>query len=296
VLFLRGFLWLIPAWYTAIALVLEFKGKTPAWYGSAAIGGLGLAALTLLCVLAPMRNNAFVADRNGIWLGLRAGATRRLGRKRRQLRVLPWPQIAQVQIFPRSYGARIDVIPNAAAPITRWPAALGKIATAGLLLIIPISYVGRRPGLLSPRSGAPSYRIPLYDVTAAELRFALGQLAPAAIPIVEMPRWRVQAIARRRRDRRRFSYSPPAVMAPPPAGVPHRAAATTAPPAAVMAPPRAAATTAPPGAVMAPPPAAAAAAPLATAVAGALAAAPAAAAAPQPGADDQQETRGHMIA
>jgi len=281
VLFPRGFLWLIPAWYAAITLVLEFKGKTPVWYGDAAIGGLGLAALTLLCVLATMRNNAFVVDQAGIWLGLRAGATRRLGRKRRELRQLPWPQIEQVQIFPRSYGARVDVILNAAAPITRWPGALGKIVTSGLLLIIPISYVGRTPGLLSPRSGPPGYRIPLYDVTAAELRLALGRLAPAAMPIIEMPRWRIQAIARRRRARSRLSYSPPAVMAPPPP--------------AVMAPPPPARIPQP-AAAAAPPLSAAAAPPLSAAAAAPPAAAPAAAAAPQPGADDQQETRGHMIA
>jgi hypothetical protein len=259
----------------------------------------------LLCVLATTRNNAFVADESGIWLGLRAGATRRLGRKRRDLRHLPWPQIEQVQIFPRSYGARMDVILNAAAPITRWPGALRKIAAAGLLLIIPISYTGRTPGLLSPRSGPPGYRIPLYDVTVAELRLALGRLAPAAMPIVEMPRWRVQAIARRRRARRRFSYSP-AVMAPPPAaGVPHPAAAM-APmaPAAVVPPPPAAVAPPLPAAAMVPPPPAAVAPPLpaavtaspAAAVTAPPAAAPAAAAAPQPGADDQQETRGHMIA
>jgi hypothetical protein len=263
VLFPRGFLWLIPAWYTAIALVLQFKGKTPVWYGHAAIGGLALAALTLLCVLATMRHNAFVADNTGVWLGLRGGATRRFGRRRRQLRHLPWSQIEQVQIYRRSYGARLDVTLSTAAPSNRWPRALGKIAMASLLLIIPISYTGRTPGLLSPRSGPPGYRIPLYDVTIADLRLALGRLAPAGIPIVEMPRWRVQAIARRRRARGRPSYVPPAAMAPaPPAGVRHPAAAMTAPPAA-----------APPAAAL-----------------------PAADAAPQPGAGDQQETRGHLIA
>jgi hypothetical protein len=214
-LFPRGFLWLIPVWYAGIALLLHVRGKTPAWYGYAALGGLLLAALTLLCVLATMRNNAFVADKTGIWLGLRAGATRRLGRKRRQLRHLPWAQIEQVRIRPRSYGARLDVIPSQGAPIVGWPGALGKIATAGLLLILPISYVGRTPGLLSPRSDPPSYRIPLYEVTVAELRLALAQLAPAAVRIVEMPRWRGHATAPKGRAPVRPSSPPPALMAPP---------------------------------------------------------------------------------
>jgi hypothetical protein len=258
VLFPRGFLWLIPVWFAGVALLLELKAKTPAWYGDAALGGLALAALTLLCVLATMRNNAFVADQAGIWLGLRAGAARRLGRKRRQLRQLPWPQIEQIQILPRSYGARLDVILSEAAPIVGWPGALRKIVTGGLLVILPVSYTVRTPGLLSPRSDPPSYRIPLYDVTVAELRLALAQLAPQAMPIIDVPRWRATAAARRRRARRSPSY-------PRPAAVP-----------ALMAPSRPAAVHAySPTGVVAPPPAAVP--PLAP-------------------ADDQQETRGHMIA
>jgi hypothetical protein len=262
VLFPRGFLWLIPAWYAGIALALDLKGKTPAWYGDTALGGLLLAALTLLCVLATMRNNAFVADQTGIWLGLRSGATRRLGHKRRELRHLPWAQIQQVQIRPRSYGARLDVMLSDAAPIVRRTGARGKIATAGLLLILPISYVGRTPGLLSPRSSPPGYRIPLYDVTPAELRLALAQLAPATVRVAVMTRWRGHATRPGGRAPSRPSYRPPAVMAP------HRPPAT---PAAPAAPP----TPAPP----------------------AVAAAPAAVAALQHApADDQQEASGHMIA
>ena len=260
VLFPRGFLWLIPAWYAAVALLLDLKGKTPAWYGEPALGSLLLAALTLLCVLATMRNNAFVADETGIWLGLRAGATRRLGRRRRALRHLPWAQIEQVQIRRRSYGARLDVILGDAAPIVGWTGALGKVAAGGLLLVFPLSYVGRTPGLLSPRSSAPGYRIPLYDVTPAELRLALAQLAPAGVRIAEMSRWRGHATVQKGRALGQPSSPPPGVMAP------RRPPAVAAPPPVALAAPAAVAS---PAAV---------------------------AALPRAPADDRQEASDHMIA
>jgi hypothetical protein len=262
VLFPRGFLWLIPAWYAAIALLLDLKGKTPVWYGEPAQGGLLLAALTLLCVLATMRNNAFVADGTGIWLGLRAGATRRLGRRRRALRHLPWAQVEQVQIRRRSYGARLDVILGDAAPIVGWTGAVGKIATAGLLLIFPLSYVGRTPGLLSARSSPPGYRIPLYDVTPAELRLALAQLAPAGVRIAEMSRWRGHATVQKGHAPSRPSSPPPGVMA-------------THQPTAVAAPPPVTLAASPPVTVAAP---------------------AAVAALPRAPADDRQEASDHMIA
>jgi hypothetical protein len=210
-LFPRGFLWLVPAWSAGLALLLEFKGKTPPWYGDGALAGLVLAAVTLLLVLVTVRNNAFVTDSSGIWLGLRAAATRRLGRRRRQVRHVPWAQIEELRIVPRSYGARLDVLLSDAAPIAGWPRALRTAGAAGLLLLLPISYLVRSPGLLTPRTDPPRYRIPLYDVTAADLRLALARLAPATVPVVVLPRWRIQAIRQRRRAGPPLRLVPPAV-------------------------------------------------------------------------------------
>lgn len=212
-LFPRGFLWLIPLWFAGIALLLQFKGQTPPWYGYAALLGLLLAAVTLLLVLTFVRNNAFVADSSGIWLGLRAGATRRLGRRRRAVRQVAWPQIEQLRVVPRSYGARLDIMLGEAAPILGFWRAVGKIAANGLLVIIPVSYLFRSPGLLSPRTEPPRYRVPLYDVTAAQLRLALAQLAPATVPVVEVPRWRIVE-RRQRRASRPLPYAPPAPVRP----------------------------------------------------------------------------------
>jgi hypothetical protein len=187
-IFPRGFLWLIPVWYAGIAVLLVVKGRTPSWYTPAALAGLLVAAFSLLAVLATMRNNAFVADDRAIWLGLRAGATRRLGRRRKEVRRVPWPEIQQLRIVSRHYGAQVDILLGPAAPIVRRPNILGQIAAAVLLLIIPISCMGRSPGLVAARRNPPGYRVRLYDVTPGELGKALAALAPGTVQISEIRR------------------------------------------------------------------------------------------------------------
>jgi hypothetical protein len=234
-IFPRGFLWLIPVWYAAVAVLLEKKGKTPSWYGPAALAGLFIAATTLLAVLATMRNNAFVADETGIWLGLRAGATRRLGRRRRAIKQLPWSEVRQLRVIPRYYGARLDVLLGSAAPAVRWPGVLRRIALACLLLILPVSYLFRSPGLLSARTDPHHYRIPLYDVGTAQLRLALAPLATPGVPIVLVPRWRSRVAAKLRRAVRRpaaapittaLSYPPAATPPPSPVAAPSHQSVT----------------------------------------------------------------------
>ncbi len=220
-LFPRGFLWLIPACYAGIAAVLVIKGKPPLWFGGSELGGLLLAAATLLLVLATMRNKAFVADNSGIWLGLRADAIRRLGRRRGEIRQVPWPQIERLKIVPRSYGARLDVALDPAAPVARH-GVLRKTVATFLLVIFPPSFVFRSPGLLTRRGRPPRYRIPLHAVTADELALALAQLAPATVSI-EMPRGRVRPGSRPQPSPRTPSAPP---LAPRPA---LRPATATAP-------------------------------------------------------------------
>jgi hypothetical protein len=218
-LFPRGFLWLIPAWYAGIAAVLVIKGKPPLWFGASELGGLLLAAVTLLLVLATMRNKAFVADSSGIWLGLRADAIRRLGRRRGEIRQVPWPQIERLKIVSRSYGARLDVVLDPAAPVARH-GVLRKTVATFLLVVFPPSYVFRSPGLLTRRGRPLRYRIPLYEVTADELALALAQLAPVTVSI-EMPRGRVRPGSRPQPSPRTPSAPRPA---PRPVPVPPRPA------------------------------------------------------------------------
>jgi hypothetical protein len=190
-IFPRGFLWLVPVWYLAIAALIVASGKIPSWYTPAVLGGLLVAALSLLAVLATMRNNAFVADDQAIWLGLRAGAARRLGRRRKQVRRVAWPEIELLQIDQRHYGVQVDILLGPAAPTARRSSLPGQVAIFALLMIIPIACLGCSPALLSPRRSPPLYRVRLYDVAPGELRTALTALAPRTVPIRVMHRVRV---------------------------------------------------------------------------------------------------------
>jgi len=201
--FPRGYLWLIPVWYVVIAAAIKVKGRAPTWYEPIALGALLLAALTLLAVLSTLRNNAFLADDSGIWLGLRGGARRRFSRRRRQNRHLPWPEVRQIRIVYRRYGARLDVFVPA-APVSRGRAIWRVTATslaAGLTVLIPLAYLFRSPGIVRPRRDPLRYRIPLYDVSPEELQLALVPLVPPNLPIAVRPRWRTRALRRMRRSR-----------------------------------------------------------------------------------------------
>ena len=209
-IFPRGFLWLIPIWYVAIAAAIKFKDRAPLWYEPMrwyepiALGALLLAALTLLVVLSTIRNNAFLVDDSGIWLGLRGGARRRFGPRRRRNRHLPWAEIQQIRIVYRRYGARVDVylpaVPASGRGRAFWRVTATSLA-AGLTVLIPPAYLFRYPAILRPRMDRRRYRIPLYDVMPEELRMALLPLVPPNLPIAVRPRWRTRAMRRLRRSR-----------------------------------------------------------------------------------------------
>jgi len=159
-----------------------------------------LGAFTLLTVLSTVRSNAFLAEEDGIWLGLRGGARRRFGRRRRDCRYLPWPELQQLKIARRHYGVRLDVMlrPGCAPDQGR---IVWRTVAALLTLLIPAAYLFRSPGLLRPGSHALRYRIPLYDVTPEQLRLGLEPLVPPTLSIVVLPRWPARALKRLRRSR-----------------------------------------------------------------------------------------------
>jgi hypothetical protein len=200
-IFPRGFLWLIPVWYTAIAVLVKVKAKPPAWYAPYALGATILAVLTLLAVLLSMRNNAFVADDSGIGLGLRGGARRRFGRRRRETTHLPWPDVQQLKIASRPYGARLDILLHRDAIIDRHR-VIWLIAANCVTVLLPVAYLFRSPGLVRPRSyDPPRYRIQIYDVGPEELRLALAPLTPPTVVIAVRRTWRSRALGRLRRSR-----------------------------------------------------------------------------------------------
>jgi len=199
--FPRGFGWLIPVWYAAIVAVVKLKAQPPSWYAPYALGATLLAVLLLLTVLATMRNNAFVADGDGVRLGLRGAARRRFSRRRRENTYLPWPDVQQLKIATRPYGARLDIVLHREA-ITDHHPLVWRIVATSVTFVLPIAYLFRTPGLLRPCSyDPPRYRIPLYDVTPEQLRLALAPLAPPTVAIAVRRTWRARAIGRLRRSR-----------------------------------------------------------------------------------------------
>lgn len=200
-IFPPGYLWLIPVWYGAAATALAVRARLPSWYLPIAVGALALAAITLSGVLTATRNNAFLADAGGIWLGLRSATRRRLGRRRRSIKQLPWPEIRQMRICYRRYGARLEIVPRPGSPSARRSPAFWRAAAFGLTALIPACYLVRYPALLCPSRFPPRYRIALCGVTPDELRRALAPLAPPTAPVTVLPRWRTRAYRRLRRQR-----------------------------------------------------------------------------------------------
>src|SRR5215470_14003533 len=155
----------------------------------------------LIPVLWTMRTNAFVADESGIRLGLRGAARRRLGRRRRDNALLPWPDVQQLKIASRPYGARLDILLHRDSVVDRRNPVWLTVATV-LTVLIPVVYVFRSPGLLRPRSyNPPRYRIKLLDVRPGELRLALAPLAPPTVAIAVRRTWRARALGLLRRSR-----------------------------------------------------------------------------------------------
>jgi hypothetical protein len=93
-MFPRGYLLLIPVWYAVLAALLVGQGQAAVlvhryspWFAAHRHPDPGGRLVT-------MRQKAFFADENGIWLGI---VTRRR-RSRRQRILLPWSQIARLRI------------------------------------------------------------------------------------------------------------------------------------------------------------------------------------------------------
>jgi hypothetical protein len=178
----RGFIWLIPAWFVILTLAVlavgrGASGRLPFWLGLTEIGGLAIAAVTAICVLATVRKPAFRADQHGICLGV--GTSRRRP-KHRQVQ-LTWPEIAQLRIVSRHYGALLEITLGPAARIVHRP-GLGRQALMVLgMLIMPFAFGRGSPALTCPRMDPPRYRVKICDVTSADLLVALDSVKPDGV-------------------------------------------------------------------------------------------------------------------
>lgn len=179
----RGFLALIPVWFViaagAVVIISHRLGGLPLWFSAAEVGGLLLAAISLLCVLATVRRRAFHADRHGIWLGVR---TNRRRPKLRQVH-LDWLEIAELRASPRHYGLLLQI---SLGPAARLVHRFGPASQTGLLLgalIMPIGFGRGRPALTTARSDPPRYVVKICDMTPAELRARLAAVKPEMLPL-----------------------------------------------------------------------------------------------------------------
>ncbi len=180
----RGFLWLIPAWFIIAAAIvtavaIKSGGGMPLWLGLAEIGGLAVAAVTALCVLATVRQYAFRANSHGIVLGV---STRRKRPKLRQL-YLPWPDVAQLRLVRRRYGVLLEISLRPSAPVAhrRGPGSQAMVLLGAL--VMPFAFGRGRPALTMPVSNPPCYRVQICGLSPADLKQALAAVQPAGLPV-----------------------------------------------------------------------------------------------------------------
>jgi hypothetical protein len=184
----RGFIWLIPAWFVifsaaALAVGRSASGRLPSWLALTEIGGLAISAVTAICVLATVRNAAFRANEHGICLGL---STKRRRPKLRQVQ-LAWPEIAQLRIVPRHYGALLEITLGPAARIVHRP-GLGRQAMMLLgMLIMPFAFGRGSPALTCPRMDPPRYRLKICDISGPDLCLALDSVKPDGLGVRVVP-------------------------------------------------------------------------------------------------------------
>jgi hypothetical protein len=194
----RGYLWLIPVWLVVIVAALRYAwirvlGPIEWWYCGQALAGLAFAALVMLSVLATVRHVAFRVGSNGIRLGVRS---KRKRPKRRQA-YLWWADIQQISIIPRHYGLLLEITLGPSARLMPHRSVPRQALLMLGMLIMPVGLGRGAPRLTEPRSHAPHYRIRICDVTPRELAVALAPLAPAAVDITMLTRYRHHLLARR---------------------------------------------------------------------------------------------------
>ena len=187
----RGYLWLAPIWYLAIAGALALSPWPPMWFRAAAAAGLLGALIIFVLVLNSITTHAFAANAEGIELGLPV-FTKRRGRRRRAMRHLPWRDIERIRIDRRPYGARVEMIlsQDASLAVRGYRHGPALRAVRWLLLMIPFLYLTRPTALTTPLEGPPRYEAHVRGITVDELRHRLRAFAPPDVAIAILVRKR----------------------------------------------------------------------------------------------------------
>lgn len=180
----RGFVWLIPVWSGVLATVILVVGKhadggLPVWLGATELGSLAIATVTIFSVLMTVRQRAFRADGHGVWLGC---SSKRRRPRLRQIH-LAWPDIAQLRIEPRRYGALLEITLSPAARISHRPGLIRQVLLLAGALLLPFAFGRGLPALTTPTTDPPRYRLKICDRTAADLRQALAAVRPDGVQV-----------------------------------------------------------------------------------------------------------------
>jgi hypothetical protein len=197
-LYPRGYPWLVPVWLAALIVLLAWGWSAavvaPAWwYYPLGLGGLAIAAITLVAVLKTVRHLAFRADGNGVRLGIRS---RRKRPRQRQVH-LWWADVQQIGILPRHYGALLEITLGPSARIVRRRGLPRQALLMTGMLVLPLGLGRGAPRLTEPRGRGPQYRVPLYEVTPEEVGMALAALALPEVEITVMSHRHHPLLARR---------------------------------------------------------------------------------------------------
>lgn len=179
----RGYLWMAPIWFLVVTGALA-ASPWPIWFRLTAVVGLLASVVVFVMALSSITTHAFIADDEGVRLGLPA-STRRRGRRRRDVRYLPWRQIERVRLAPRAYGTRVELIlgPNASLALRGFKHNPARRAGRWLLLLIPFWYLLRPTALTTPLDGPPRYRVNLRGVSVDDLRSRLRAVAPPDVAV-----------------------------------------------------------------------------------------------------------------
>jgi hypothetical protein len=139
-----------------------------------------LAGLAAIYTMRNAIHQAFVADADGIRLGVRLRDPKRADRR---CRYIPWAEIQEVRVAPTHAGATVDIVlaPSASAPRTRQVPVPVLIA----MTLLPLSYRLLTPQLLCPRTDPLRYTAPLHRAAAIEVAATLRSLAPASVSVAE---------------------------------------------------------------------------------------------------------------
>jgi hypothetical protein len=187
----RGYLWVTPIWYLVLAAALALSPWPPVWFRLTAAAGLLGAMIVFILVVNSITTHAFAMNAEGIDLGL-PSFSRRRGRRRRDVRHVPWRQIERIRMAPRPYGARVEVIlsQDASLALRGYRHGPARRAVRWILLLIPFWYMLRPTALTSPLDGPPRYQANVRGITVDELRQRLRAFAPPDVAIAILVRKR----------------------------------------------------------------------------------------------------------